>query len=243
VKYQISTVSTPMLAATLAEQAYQELRRRILDAELVAGQRLNVEEIARDLAVSPAPVKEALKQLEAAGLVEIRARRGTLVRSFGASDVDDIYGVRAIIEPAAAASALRSGGVTSAVLRDLDTTVQAIERGSRGQRFRDAAAVLEADSSFHRIIVRSAGNRVLDGMYSALIDQSHLLRAFSLRSPRAAETVAEHRRILGALAKGDEDEAREACVAHLSSARAAVLREIEGRDVREQGGVPPHAVG
>jgi DNA-binding GntR family transcriptional regulator len=215
-----------MLAATLSEQAYQELRRRILSAELTAGQRLNVEEIARELAVSSAPIKEALKQLEAAGLVEIRARRGTLVRSFTARDVVDIYEVRAMVEPAAAVEALRSGGITVEALHALKATIQKIRQGSRGKHFRDPATVLEADSNFHRIIIRSTGNKVLEGMYSGLIDQSHLLRAFSLRSPRAVDTVAEHQRIVDALASGDVEAAREACLAHLASARAAIMREI-----------------
>jgi DNA-binding GntR family transcriptional regulator len=223
-----------MTRPTLATQVYQDIKSRIFRSELALGQRVHVDEIARMLDVSPSPVKEALKQLEADGLIEIRARKQTLVREFTSQDVQDIYQVRDMIEPAAAVAAIQRGAIDDALLARLSETLERLEEASRGASFADPAAALAADGDFHRLIVGAAGNKALNAIHSSLTDQSHLIRIFSTRSPRARDTLDEHRRIFDALERRDEDAAAAASSQHLRSANADVLRAVRAIEAERE---------
>jgi len=216
-----------LVHATLAEQAHAELRRRILAFELPPGHRLSVDRIADELGVSLSPVKEALKQLESDGLVEILPRRGTVVRAFDTADVVNLFEVREIIEAAAARRAIESGGLSPGTLDALDRAIEdiAAARGEGGH-FADHQKGLLADSRFHCLIVEATGNPRLVQMHATLIDQLHLVRRFSMHLPRVAETLAEHRAIVAALRDAKPAAAEKAMRAHLGRARQAILAEM-----------------
>lgn len=218
---------TAALNATLADRAFDELRARILSGRLVGGRRLLPEELAHDLAISQTPVKEALKQLEANGLVEIHARRGARVRSFTAGDVDDVYAARELIEPGVAAEAIRRGGVTPQRLAAIDDTIARLAGLMEGRQFRDIAGALEADGDFHRLIAEASGNRILVSMQRSIADQAHLVRYFSSSGADVADTIAEHRAIRDALAAGDPAAARAAVVRHIRAARERIRIEMD----------------
>ncbi|WP_366655683.1 GntR family transcriptional regulator [Fodinicurvata sp. EGI_FJ10296] len=212
---------------SLAEQIRIELRTRILSGRYALGERINVDLVASDLNVSQSPVKEALKQLEREGLVEIRPRSGTIVRRFTRQELTDIYGTRRIIEPAASGLAVTQGAVTPDLLARLEQTMDALADASSGPQFMHPLEVTEADSTFHRLIVDSVGNAILTVMHSSLIDRAHLVRNFASRGPRARETLAEHRRIIDALRAGDAQEAHDATLDHLKSAEFDINRSME----------------
>src|SRR5690348_6581277 len=81
------------------------LEEAILDGELKPGERLRAEALAQRFGTSRTPIREALLQLEAQGLVEVTHNRGAVVRTFDRDDLLDLYEVRALIEPHAAARA------------------------------------------------------------------------------------------------------------------------------------------
>lgn len=212
---------------TLADVIYGELKRRIISYEFDRGERLNIDLLARELDVSPSPVKEALKQLEVEGFVEIKPRRGTVVRRFTKQDVVDVYGARLVVEPAAAAIAIRNQAVTTPLLGTIENAMQALEAASSGPNFIRPMEVTETDGAFHRLIVEATGNAVLASIHSSLIDRAHVVRNFASHRPRAIETNAEHRRIFEALVTGNEREAEAASIAHLRAAEAFVLASME----------------
>src|SRR3954451_24027232 len=84
-----------------------ELQHAILEGVLQPGERLRAEALAQRFGTSRTPVREALLQLEAQGLVEVEPNRGAVVRAFDRADLLDLYAVRALLEPAAAAMAAR----------------------------------------------------------------------------------------------------------------------------------------
>jgi DNA-binding GntR family transcriptional regulator len=223
-----------MTRPTLATQVYQDMKHRILTAELPMGQRINIDEVARLLDVSPSPVKEALKQLEADGLIEIRARKQTLVREFTSQEVQDLYQLRDMLEPAAAVAAIRRGAVDDVLLTRLSATLDDLGAASQGTAFANPVAALAADGDFHRLVVAATGNRHLETIHSQLSDQSHLIRLFSTRSPRARDTLDEHRRIFRALERRDEEEAARASSEHLKSACGDVLRAVQAIEASRQ---------
>ena len=223
-----------MARPTLAEQAFSEIRRRILTGELPAGERLVLEDLARDLDVSMSPVKEALRQLESCGLVEIHPRRGTNVRLHLKQDARDVFEARLMLEPEIVAKAVAGGPLPRAVLAELDAAIGELTRLRDGTRFRDIGRAVAADGDFHRAIARATGNRVLVEMYGGLIDRAHLVRNFSTLAPRAEATIAEHRAIRDALAGGDPHLARDAAVAHIRAVRSMVMEALHTAHQRSQ---------
>src|SRR3954452_22166722 len=82
-----------------------ELQHALLEGVLQPGERLRAEALAQRFGTSRTPVREALLQLEAQGLVEVEPNRGAVVKAFDAADLLDLYALRALLEPAAAARA------------------------------------------------------------------------------------------------------------------------------------------
>lgn len=216
----------PFSTETLSQRVHGELRRRILTAELARGKRVNVEELADELRVSPSPVKDALRQLAREGLVEIRPRSGTVVRDFDADDVSDIYRCRELIEPAAAALVAAAGPAPAALCDALEATIRALVDASDGEHFVRPLEVSDADGAFHRLIVEASGNAVLAELHEILIARALMVRSYASGGPRAVETIAEHRAILAALAAGEGVAAAEASRTHLRCAEAFILKSM-----------------
>ena len=223
---------------SLAEQVHDEIKRRILTSELALGDRLHVELLASELNVSSSPVKEALKQLEREGLVEIKPRSGTVVRRFTRQEVVDVYGARRIIEPAAAAIVVQQGAASPDLIAALEQTMEALADASSGASFTRPLDVTDTDSTFHRLIVEAIGNAVLTEMHSTLIDRARLVRNYASRGPRAVETLGEHRRIVDALKRGDQKEAAKASARHLEEAEIFILRSMSAETVFEDNEAP-----
>ena len=95
----------PAEAPTSAIRVHDALRAAILEGEIAPGARLRAEALAERFGTSRTPVREALLMLEREGLVSVEPHRGAIVRSFDAADLLDLYEVRALIEPHAAARA------------------------------------------------------------------------------------------------------------------------------------------
>src|SRR5215212_6278066 len=103
--HSLSAASPLTPSPTSSLRVSEELREAILSGEYGPGERLRTASLAKRFGSSRTPVREALVQLEGEGLVDIEPRRGALVRSFASSDLIDLYEIRALLEPAAAARA------------------------------------------------------------------------------------------------------------------------------------------
>jgi len=211
---------------TLSQRVHAELRRRILCAELARGKRVNVEQLAEELQVSPSPVKDALRQLARDGLVEIRPRSGTVVRDFDAGDVADIYRCRLLIEPPAAAMVAAAGPATAELVAALEATIKSLVDATEGEHFVRPLEVSDADGAFHSLIVQATGNRILADLHETLIARALVVRSYASGGPRAVETIAEHRAILAALAAGDAEAAAAASRQHIEQAEDFILRSM-----------------
>lgn len=211
---------------TLSQRVHLELRRRILSAELARGARVNVDQLAEDLHVSASPVKDALRQLAREGLVEVRPRSGTMVRTFDAKDVADIYRCRELIEPAAAAMVATRGRAPATLVDALEATIAKLDEASEGEHFVRPLEVSDADGTFHRLIVEACGNVVLAELHDSLIARALMVRSYASGGPRAIETIDEHRTILAALAAGDATAAADASRRHLQQAEDFILRSM-----------------
>lgn len=133
-----------------------QLREAILDGDRPPGSKLIERDLAAEFGVSRVPVRDALKILEAEGLVELRPRTWAIVREFSEADLDDLDEVRAVLEPLAfrlAAQRHRRAG--------LERLRKALDAERTGARRADAVGSWRAAADFHEIVIDLSDNRLL----------------------------------------------------------------------------------
>lgn len=202
-----------------AARVYAHVKERLLDGSFPGGALLSENELSQQLGLSRTPVRQAFVQLEAEGLLELYPKRGALVVPVAASEIEDVFEARLLVEEHCAKRAAAAGAVLANELAEaIAEQERAIGMGEGGM-----AAWARSDRRFHRAIVHAAGNAILTRLYDALRDRQQRIAATSLaRNPSDAERfIEEHRGIADALGRGDATEACERVSAHLRSARDA----------------------
>ncbi|MEU9892797.1 GntR family transcriptional regulator [Streptomyces phaeochromogenes] len=233
----------------LVDDTAAAIRARILSGEIPIGAQLRQVELAEMLGVSRTPVREALRQLQAGGLIEVLPNRGAVVRVPAPWEVREAYEIRAELEGLACVRAVHA--VTPDVLRELreaNETVRAVSSGGRDARGGAAPGVgsspattntspnaspsTSANDCFHTLIHTVAGNRRLA---RAIKDVNEAfprnVSALVLQdNPRHREdNIREHERIVEALAAEDAERARSEMKAHVISAGEQLARWYEQR--------------
>ena len=187
--------------AVLSDQVKEILLKRILDGEYSPGDRLVEMHIAQEFEISQAPVREALRELEALGFVESEPYRGTRVRAVTKSELTEIYPVRAALEEVAArAAAVHLAGNVEALEAELEAMHAAAEKG-------DLYEEVQHDVEFHRLIIEASGNRVLQDMWRSLRIEARTLISVLKAHIGGYELAELHRPVLEALAEGDAEKA------------------------------------
>src|SRR5262245_782040 len=186
-----------MKRASGGQLVYAELRRRILALELAPGQRLYEPELAAHLNVSRTPLREALRLLLAEDLIDQLPTGGMVVRLLSATDIEELYGVRAALEGLIAAEAAkRLDDAGAAALRGL------LARNERLVDLQDDA--MHAGHEFHLGIAEIAGHAWASRLHRQIDGHMMRYRAFTNRSQvRRSAALEEHRAILDALLAGD----------------------------------------
>ncbi|MDB5070571.1 MAG: transcriptional regulator, GntR family [Candidatus Eremiobacteraeota bacterium] len=202
----------------LRDRIHERLRAAIISGELSPGSPVIEAELATRLGASRTPVREALRRLEAEGLLEPRGLRGSVVRELKSDEVECVFEIREALESLAARRAART--MRDADLRKLEQHVD----GMRGC-VDDANEMERYDTAFHDTILAVANGDRLKRMLTDLREELIAYRFLSLSDPdRRRATVAEHDEIVAALRAHDEDAAASRTAQHIANARAAVLR-------------------
>lgn len=204
---------------SLASVIHDELERMILDGELAPGQQVNEKALADNNGLSRAPIREACRRLEQAGLVEIIVNRGAFVRKIPARDMRELCSIRLVL--ARHAGELAAERIGAAALQRLDQLIGRIEVEARARNLAEFAVL---NQEFHAIIMEAAGNRRLNGIYTAINKELRLLRWRALNTaPELEEALAAHRAILGALRAHDPRQLADALEAHTRIANDRLL--------------------
>lgn len=212
------TIGSEHLA--LRDQVLAELRRRIVNGDYPPGQRLTEDRLAADFGVSRNPVREALRIVQADGLVTMTPRRGAVVATPDASSVADLFAVRSSLETVAARMAAeRATAQDVADLRALlDAAREATERD-------DLSRVAELNGDLHMRVIATSGNRWLSSISSSLYLHVHWVFRIGA-AHRAPHSWQEHIRLVDAIEAGDPDEAEAAARAHVDAAAHAALESV-----------------
>ena len=203
----------------LTEQAYQSVKRQLLNGFFPEGSKLTEEYLSSALGISKSPVREALMRLESEGLISIEARRGAYVRKFSAKEVHDLYDVRALLEGHAVSIAKITPELLEQMAASIERTRNNLEAG-------DKLRHIEEDIHFHGLIARSTENaefgRILDN-----IQQKSLLCRMATFYLSATTAPASHQKIYTAMRDGDIELAKREMHDHILFVRDTLLRSLE----------------
>lgn len=203
--------------------AYQRLLEDIRKGELGPGARLRETELAERLGVSRTPIREAIRQLEADGLVLHVPRFGATVRSLDYAEIMELYEMRVVLEGTAARLAARSA--SEAELSELAAINADMARSAE-----DPSAVYTLNREFHLTLLDAAKNRFLVKATATLHKTLFILGPSTLTErERAAQAVEEHERLLAALRARDSETAEKIMRAHMEAAHRTRLRQLRGR--------------
>jgi DNA-binding GntR family transcriptional regulator len=213
-----------------------QLRTAILEGRYRPGEWLRQERLAQELNVSQMPVREALKELSAEGLVEHVPYRGARVLAFSSEDVEDLYAHRAFLESRAAAHAARR--ITNSELEELQALLEQMDALTAPEQVNQYRSL---NRQFHRVIFTASRReylmRTLQQMWAAF--PTMLIGNFSLtaRQPlpfRDPTDSLEHHAILDALRRHDPEAAAQAMQTHILSAAQQLLASIQQNQEAEK---------
>jgi DNA-binding GntR family transcriptional regulator len=199
------------------EAVYSTIRDGILQGTYPSGRRLSIEALASQLGVSSTPVRDALKRLEADGLVTIRPRSGTHVTLPTLQDVEEVFDLRALLESFAAGRA--TDAITDEALDRIEQALDDTEARPTDESF------IDSDRLLHGELVAAAGNRRLSQMLDSLRQQIELFRIICVRDRDAdMQYVRDHRAIIAGLRTRDARRVEKALTQHIKRVRAQTLR-------------------
>ena len=221
----------------LRDRVYDLILAMLLEGEVEPGARLSIDTLAKQLDVSPTPVREAMVQLERTGLVTREALKGYRVAPpLGAEQLAELFDARLMLEVEAARLALARADRLVPELREIHArhgecaSAVAAVLGAGDPALRITREYFAADAAFHDAIFRAAGNRFLLSMHGDLGALTHRMRQTVLQGPSDAEEAhAEHEAVLNAIAGGSVDDAAEAMRLHIERVRARSLGEASQR--------------
>jgi DNA-binding GntR family transcriptional regulator len=173
------------------------LLRRIIEGEYAPGTRLVELQVAREFGASQAPVRDALRELETAGLVTIRPRRGSFVNDYRAQAQHEIYEVRGALEEAAMRLALPR------LHKDPRALAGHLEGMREAARADDLDGVIHHSVWFHRTVLRAAENELLLKMWESLHVEIHSRKTLLQPNIDALAVAESHAPILAAVEAGD----------------------------------------
>jgi DNA-binding GntR family transcriptional regulator len=215
----------PVSRQVLADHVYEELLASLIDGRLEPGAAVSIDGTARELDVSPTPVREALARLEHTGMVRRVALKGYRVAPmFTQEDFAELMEARLAIEPVNAR--LACGRLTPAHHAELAKAVDDLKNAPRGPSFAEFRDYLEADERFHRLIAEQTGNQFMVAAYAALGGQVQRFRLFGgVGITDAEQAIEEHQSILDALSSGDPDTAAAAMAEHVEKVRGRAIAD------------------
>lgn len=206
----------------LTDRAYERIKHDIITCAIAPGTEITEPQLCTHYRLGKAPVRMALNRLAHDGLLRAIPRRGYMVTPITLKDIQDVFELRLMLEPAAARMA--AGKVDAQRLRVLD---EACRHGYQSTDIKSITRFLEANTALHVAIAQATGNCRLAAMVAQLLDQMMRLLhlGLGLRN-RSQEMQHEHRALVKALSRGDGETAERISREQIEAARSMVLSAI-----------------
>ena len=200
--------------SSLSGKIFLTIKEKILDGDFKAGESLTEGKLSSEFGVSRTPIREALKQLELDGLVDLIPNRGAIVTGVSEKDMRDMYEMRKQLEILA---------VTWAIENSTDEQLEELKKILDLEEFYtvrdDKKNLMQLDSKFHKCIYDASGSKTLTHTVSTLYSFLKRARNYSFEKPGRAEAIyLEHKAIYDAIESKDKCEAKKVMKLHIDNA-------------------------
>ena len=213
---------------SLTTVVFQELERRIMEGELLSGERINEKQLAEEQGVSRGPIREACRRLEEAGLVEIKVNRGVFVRELKFIDLLEIYDIRAALFGFA-------GRVLARVV-SMEQTEQLENLVERMRTYADEGNLEEyypLNLEFHATLMAFTNNKRLAKLYDGMNKELNLFRRQALVAGKnISVSCDEHQDIVNALRGGNPSKIASAMRMHSLAGRNRLMRVVPSDEAK-----------
>lgn len=202
---------------TAHQFALDTLKRAILSGALPGGTRLIQADLASQLNISTTPVREALRDLVAVGLIRFDAHRGAVVKEMDVSELLEIYELRRLLEPVSIRKV--ADNITAAEI-DIAEAIQ-----EKMEKAEDPSTWVELNWEFHSALEKAAHAKRLQEMVTATQNLAaiYVAHSLNLNPERMSEGNRQHRALLAALRHHNADKAAQVLTEHLDGTLAAIL--------------------
>lgn len=213
-------------AAPLRQQVLEALRRAIVSGRLAPGQRLVERQLIEMMGVSRTVIREALRQIEAEGLIEIIPNKGPVVRELSADEARDLYRIRAVLEGLAAR--LCAENASDVMVAKLEAALEAVVLAYQGT---DGELALDAKTNFYGLLYAASESESLTSMLATVQARFWRWRAVGLTHPNRAndrlnESVKNLNLLIAAIKNKDGDLAERITRQEVNNAAEEVMRLV-----------------
>ena len=203
--------------ATLADQAYAQVKQMIFDFALMPGDRFSESDLVQKVQVSRTPLRQALQRLAREGFLLVFPKLGWQVAPLDFDVIDELYDLRVLIECHAAQM------LATVESRDAMQALVDFWMAPPEQRLTDPDEVGAHDENFHSELVVSSGNREMARVHQGITERIRIVRRLDFtKAARITATYDEHARILRAILRRRGDEAQRLLRAHIEQSKLEV---------------------
>jgi DNA-binding GntR family transcriptional regulator len=216
----------------LREQVHKKLKESIINGILPPHKRLIEEKIAAEMEMSRTPVREAIQKLEKEGLIHKLPRGGYAISVVTVEDIDDVFGLRSVIEGYAAYLAtLRVSAEEIAILEEI---VNKEEKYLKEKRYDE---IIELNTEFHEKLYRAARSAKLYGMIYDLRDYIHRFRVMILRHQDFVEiSIKDHKDMITLMKAKDAARVEKLVRKHITRGKNLLKKRIKRGNVKHGSG-------
>ena len=209
-------------ARSRGDMAYESLKRAIIRGDIAPRQRLIETELSVHLNMSRVPVREAIKKLEQDALIKKR-KNGFVVRDLSREDIEETYGLRALLEGYAAY--LATERMTNELFKNLQDSMEAYREALDAG---DTKKLVQLNTQFHKIIYRTARSQRLYALIKNFRDSIHRYRTPFMSSPEYSRiSLSDHEAMLAAMREKDMKKAEQLLKRHVLGEKEIILKELE----------------
>jgi DNA-binding GntR family transcriptional regulator len=210
---------------TLVEAVSETLRKEILKGNFLPGTALQEVELSKSLNTSRGTVREALRQLNQEGIIEIIPYRGAFVAELSAQRVKEIYTLRTLLEPYAVRLSMENHAFDEKYLDELRSLVN---RMGEFEKAGDYNATIEADIHFHEMSCQRCGHElILETLHNLQSRTLMFILTTKLYRSDMVSDEASHQAIFDGIASGDPEVAEEIVRKHINDAGSSLVLRME----------------
>ncbi|MCU1492779.1 MAG: hypothetical protein JWO62_543 [Acidimicrobiaceae bacterium] len=210
--------------SVLADQVYELIKTQLMDHLVEPGARLSIDGLARDLGVSPTPVREALARLESDGLVAKRPHYGyTAAPLIDAKTFEELFKMRLLLEPASASWAAQAA--SGSQIQELQDLIAAMNQPLPGDGYESYRTFAAQDAAFHVALAVASGVGLMVETLERLRPHAQLYRLY-YTAGLTTDTVTEHAKVLSSVEARDQTGAAAAMTSHLLGSRSRLAAAV-----------------